>query len=208
MKKLVIILGIGTFLIVLIGLLAYYFSTNTTQNSNTFSLVKITPNNYSKDVNVSSEIRFEFSKTLSRKDSANTLETSPSVYLTKDIKDNEVVFTPSNSLKENSQYVFKLSNIQSIDGEQIEPITLIFTTGKDNSTRTLFIKSLPIQGDGYSIKFDDTINSFIVTIQKNPYDKYKQNTIDYLNSKGINTNSEKIKFEQLRYLQGSGAPPG
>ncbi len=208
MKKLLLLIII--FIVIsIIGFSLYLLISNNRKASDqSFKLVSVSPNNYSQDVNVDTEIKFEFSKTLSRKETSNTLEVIPASYLTKDIVDNEIIFKPNTNLKENTQYTIKLSNIESINGEQISPITLIFTTGKDNSLRAQFIKSLPIQGDGFYIKYDETINTFIVTIQKNPYDKYKQNAIDYLTSKGINTNSEKIKYEQLRYLQGNGAPPG
>lgn len=206
-RVLTIILSI-TIPILLIGSLYYIYTVYQQKNNKQFTLQSTTPKNYDQGINVDSEITFEFSDTLSRKEGVNTIEATPSVILTKEVRDNTVIFKPNRNLKENTQYTFKLSNITSINNSTINPIILIINTGKDNSIQTKFIKTLPYQGDGFYIDFDSTDYIFKVVIQKSPYDKYKQNAINFLTDKGINTNTEKIIYEQLRYLQGQGAPPG
>lgn len=205
MKKIIIIILLVIIVAFITGFI--YFTVNNNRDQS-FSLVKTKPNNYSKEVNVNSEITFEFSKPLSKNESKNTVEVIPNSFLIKTINDKVLTLKPNITLKENTQYTIKISNIESINNEKLSPITLIFTTGTDNSDRTRFIKSLPIQAEGFYIEYDNLTNIFIVTIQKNPYDKYKQNAIDYLNSKGINTNTEQIQYKELRFLQGNGAPPG
>lgn len=205
MKKIIIIILLVIIVAFITGFI--YFTVNNNRDQS-FSLIKTKPNNYSKEVNVNSEITFEFSKPLSKNESKNTVEVIPNSFLIKTINDKVLTLKPNITLKENTQYTIKISNIESINNEKLSPITLIFTTGTDNSDRTRFIKSLPIQAEGFYIEYDDLTNIFIVTIQKNPYDKYKQNAIDYLNSKGINTNTEQIQYKELRFLQGNGAPPG
>lgn len=205
MKKIIIIILLVIIVAFITGFI--YFTVNNNRDQS-FSLIKTKPNNYSKEVNVNSEITFEFSKPLSKNESKNIVEVIPNSFLIKTINDKVLTLKPNITLKENTQYTIKISNIESINNEKLSPITLIFTTGTDNSDRTRFIKSLPIQAEGFYIEYDDLTNIFIVTIQKNPYDKYKQNAIDYLNSKGINTNTEQIQYKELRFLQGNGAPPG
>ncbi|MFO0862146.1 MAG: Ig-like domain-containing protein [Candidatus Saccharibacteria bacterium] len=205
MKKIIIIILLVIIVAFITGFI--YFTVNNNRDQS-FSLIKTKPNNYSKEVNVNSEITFEFSEPLSKNESKNTVEVIPNSFLIKTINDKVLTLKPNITLKENTQYTIKISNIESINNEKLSPITLIFTTGTDNSDRTRFIKSLPIQAEGFYIEYDDLTNIFIVTIQKNPYDKYKQNAIDYLNSKGINTNTEQIQYKELRFLQGNGAPPG
>lgn len=205
MKKITIIILLVIIVAFITGFI--YFTVNNNRDQS-FSLVKTKPNNYSKEVNVNSEITFEFSKPLSKNESKNIVEVIPNSFFIKTINDKVLTLKPNITLKENTQYTIKISNIESINNEKLSPITLIFTTGTDNSDRTRFIKSLPIQAEGFYIEYDNLTNIFIVTIQKNPYDKYKQNAIDYLNSKGINTNTEQIQYKELRFLQGNGAPPG
>lgn len=208
MKKiLTILLSISILIIALISIY-YIYVTYVQKNNQQFTFKKSAPGNYDQGVNVDTEISFEFSNTLSRKEGVNTIEASPSTILTKEIRDNTVIFKPNKHLKENTQYTFKLSNISSIDNNTANPIILIFNTGKDNTVQAQFNKTLPYQGDGFYIDFDSTENVYKVTIQKSPYDKYKQNAINFLTDKGINTNTEKIIYEQLRFLQGQGAPPG
>lgn len=206
MKKVITISIIVVMCILMFFGILYLVSTNNT--TQTFSLHKTNPVNYSKDVNVNTEITLDFTQPLSKKESTNTVEVLPNTYLVKTVNDTTLVLKPKVNLKENTQYVIKISNIESLSGEKIEPITLIFTTGKDTTERTVFIKSLPYQGDGFYLEFDNTTNTFIVTIQKNPYDKYKQNALNYLNSKNINTNTVNVEYRELRFLQGEGAPPG
>ncbi len=206
MKKNIIIAVIFVaFLIIILGFIFVLNSSNTNQS---FLLLKTKPVNYSKEVDVSSEITFEFSKPLSKKETANIVEVIPNSYFIKNISDTVLTLKPNTNLKENTQYTIKISNIESINNEKIDPITFIFTTGKDTSERTRFIKSLPRQGDGFYIEYNNATNTFIVTIQSNPYDRYKQNAINYLNSNNINTNTEQIQYKELRFLQGQGAPPG
>ncbi len=203
-----IIISLVIISIILIVIISYIYLLNINNSNQEFVLLKSTPSNYSKDVNVNTEISFEFSQPLSNKETVNIIETIPNTFFVKDINDKVLTLKPNTNLKENTQYTIKISNIESINNEKTNPITYIFTTGKDNSERTRFIKSLPRQGDGFYIEYDNLTNTFVVTIQKNPYDKYKQNAINFLSSNNINTNSEQIEYRELRFLQGQGAPPG
>jgi hypothetical protein len=123
------------------------------KNNQQFTFKESAPGNYDQGVNVDTEISFEFSNTLSRKEGVNTIEASPSTILTKEIRDNTVIFKPNKHLKENTQYTFKLSNISSIDNNTANPIILIFNTGKDNTVQAQFNRTLPYQGDGFYIDF-------------------------------------------------------
>lgn len=203
MRRIIII---GTISIV-VALVAYFIWNYFVQNQK-FQLTSSNPSNFSTKVSVESKISLHFNRDLTISEDTNNFEISPRVEGVKSIQNSTLIFSPENTLKPETTYTIQLKNVTSQQNETLPTISIVFTTNQDTSDRAQFIKTLPINTDTYSITYDEAINTFVVTINKNPYDSSKQAALDFLTSKGIQINLEKINFQELRFLRGSGAPPG
>lgn len=205
MKRVLILIAVIVFAILIIGLGTFIVTKN---QDKSFNISNIYPKNYSTNIPIDSKITFEFNQNLSPNDLDNIVSIQPQVEFQKIFQNNSIIIIPKNVLLNNQQYIIKLSHIKSNQNETLSDQTILFITSPISKEKQAFLDGLPYITDKYRIDYSTVNNTFTITILTNPYEDSKQAALDFLESKGIDTSREKIQFSELRFLRGSGAPPG
>lgn len=177
-----------------------------TSNSKSFSVTNTSPANNANGFDPSNPIIVSYSQPLKLDQNKDNIKVSPKFAYLVEIANNTITITPNRPLAEDTSYIISLNNIQSASGGSLSS-TLVFKTGRNNSPRAQFIRTMPRYANNYSINYNPDTDFFVVTITKLPYDQSKSDAMQYFRNNGLNPNTERINFEVLRSLEGKGAPP-
>lgn len=195
-------LGILLTIAVAGGALAVY----SFNRSGKFRVVGGSPSNKSTNVPPENTITLVFSQDLDTNQAQTFLQTSPSQLFVMELQKNKLVLTPAKPLQEKSQYLISINNIRSTQGQQTST-SILFTTGVNNSPRAQFIRLLPFSGSDFNIFYNENLDGFTVQISTKSMDQAKAQALQYFRDNNVDPNKQRIDFQQLRYLQGKGAPP-
>lgn len=177
-----------------------------TNNSKSFTIANTSPTNNDIGFDPSKPIVVSYTQPLKLDQSKDNIKVSPKFAYLVEIANNTITITPNKPLEENVSYIISLNNIQSTSGSTLSS-TITFKTGRNNSVRAQFIRTLPRFANNFSIIYLPDTDSFSVTITKLPYDQSKADAMQYFRNQGLNPNTERIDFEALRSIEGKGAPP-
>lgn len=175
---------------------------------NQFSLTSTSPRNNKIMEEPGKALVFKFNREIqATPDLKANVSSSPVFLFSPEIKGKEIILNHSKRLVEGVVYSIVLSDVKSKEGETLRSVSLVFTV-RENSKRGDFIRSLPIKTSNFTISYLKDDGSFFVQILQLPADESKNKAIEFMKSKGIDTQNETIIFEVLRSLRGDGAPPG
>lgn len=175
-------------------------------NSKSFTLTSTSPTNNASGFDPSKPIIVSYSQPLKLDQNKDNIKVSPKFAYLVVIADNTITITPNKPLAEDTSYIISLNNIQSASGGTLSS-TLVFKTGRNNSPRAQFIRTLPHYANNYSINYNSDTDSFLVMITRLPYDQAKADAMQFFKNNGLNPNTERVIFETMRSLEGKGAPP-
>jgi hypothetical protein len=191
--------------VALIIALGVWFAISTS-NSKSFTLTSTSPTNNANGFDPSKPIIVSYSQPLKLDQNKDNIKVSPKFAYLVEIANNTITITPNKPLAEDTSYIISLNNIQSASGGSLSS-TLVFKTGRNNSPRAQFIRTLPRFNSNYTISYNSDTDSFLVTITKLPYEQAKADAMQYFKNQGLNPNTERVIYETLRSLEGKGAPP-
>lgn len=150
-------------------------------------------------------IEFEFNQDL---ENYADYESSPTINAEVHANKDTLIINPEHELLENQEYTLRIPSVKSTSGETLENIELAFSTGLDQSPRAKFIRELPVYRSGFNITYTKRSDIFIVQITDTPISQNKEKAKQFLQENGITEDTESIKYEVMRSLQGSGSPAG
>jgi hypothetical protein len=169
-------------------------------------LTASSPSNQQKDVSPSDPIVLHYSQPIKSVPN-NQVFSSPNAVFEISVNGSDISLRPLRPLSEKTQYLLTLNNVTSSKNQTITT-TITFTTGLDQSKRARFIRTLPHITNNYAIYYDQDNDTFNTQLLTKPLEQAKAQALQYFRDQGVEPNQQKIQFDVIRSLEGSGAPPG
>lgn len=198
------VIVICVIVVVIVGIGLYTLLSNI--QSSSLKLTASSPSNQQKDVSPSDPIVLHYSQPIKSVPN-NQVFSSPNAVFEISVNGSDISLRPLRPLSEKTQYLLTLNNVTSSKNQTITT-TITFTTGLDQSKRARFIRTLPHITNNYAIYYDQDNDTFNTQLLTKPLEQAKAQALQYFRDQGVEPNQQKIQFDVIRSLEGSGAPPG
>lgn len=195
-RTLVAVLVAGSIVFIIFNLI--------TKKQSDLLLVSQNPVPHTVGVPSDTNIVFTFNKQLLDNLEEVTINTAPKFDYSVSVEGNSITIYPLTTLMDSVTYNISLENVKAFDESLLDIASNTFSV-VDNSKRGVFLRSLPLSGDGYTIaRISDDI--IYIQITKQPIDKITASINNLLRDSNITSDLFTIKIEALRSLSGQGAP--